>query len=167
MKKFIFALALCLISIMSYGQYRYSDRVYNRPIKVDKFSQYPSINNLSNEELVKTNFTNLYEYKVARKKITKGTINSIVGMGIETAGSLLMIQCIENEVFESSTVCGPGFSMEVEKPNYWPGIISGVLMLGGAIEFIVGVCQIYSGAYEIRDLKFNYAVRCNGVVISF
>lgn len=151
MKKIITIFVLCFISIMSYGQYKYSDAVYERVEKVDKFSQYPSINDLSNDELMNMNFTNLYEYKVAKDKIRKGTINSIVGLGLETIGSVMLIGTVNS--FDIDETAGI--------------IISSGLMIGGFVEALIGVFQIYNGKSMIDDLKTNIAFRGNGIVISF
>lgn len=151
MKKFITIFVLCFISIMSYGQYKYSDAVYEKVEKVDKFSQYPSINDLSNDELMNMNFTNLYEYKVAKDKIRKGTINSIVGLGLETIGSVMLIGTVNSfDIDENVGI-----------------IISSGLMIGGFVEALIGVFQIYNGKSMIDDLKTNIAFRGNGVIISF
>lgn len=151
MKKIITIFVLCFISIMSYGQYKYSDAVYEKIEKIDKFSQYPSINDLSNDELMNMNFTNLYEYKVAKDKIRKGTINSIVGLGLETIGSVMLIGTVNS--FDIDETAGI--------------IISGGLMIGGFVEALIGVFQIYNGKLMIDDLKTNIAFRGNGIVISF
>jgi hypothetical protein len=109
------------------------------------------------------------QYKHAQQKVKKGKTLFFTGLGLQALGAINM--AISPVIDEAGYVYGPN-GPEYHRAEYSDAstfcMVFGVAsaITGTVLETIGGIKWL-SGSSTIKDLRFEYAVRGNGIVITF
>ena len=141
MKKFIVFIVTAIVLMLTASVSVSAQYVYKIPTAKEMVVQQ------SDGQLIP--FTETTEYKDAKRLRDKGMGESFVGLGVELAGLTIMMLSDNFDDEEVAMLMG--------------GIGVGL----GAIVSIVGSCRWIKGETRLRDLRLQYAMSGNGIVITF
>lgn len=114
-------------------------------------------------------------YKAAQTKIRKGKKLFFIGLGFQAVGTtmMLLVPSIDNGSEFADTLLeilpsdGTNYGYRQANLAQWFMDLGTVSAITGTILETIGGIKWISGSTKLRDLKFEYVVKGNGIVIAF